>query len=377
MDGKPPLLELETGCEPSRPFYFGQGIASQLPAYLRRFDFDRCFLITSPHLFERFGNDLKTELTGSGIPCEVVPIGDSERHKSWDDLRSLCELLVSAGVTKDSIVLAMGGGVLGNLVGLTAALIYRGVRFIQIPTTITAQTDSTLSNKQAINGALGKNQFGVYHAPLFVWADAAYVRTEPTRQQKSGIVEGIKNVFISQNNLDAAQRMLELWRAGERAMPELLLTLIRSKLEILRRDPGERHHANILEYGHTFGHAIEWLSRGNLLHGEAISIGMCIAAELSHAMGHLPEPLLRDHYRLLGDELQMPTRLPASIRHETLYETMLADNKRTGKGLRFLLLRGWADFVGSNDENLMAPAEREIVLKVLEEAGETNPHQLA
>ena len=369
MDGAPPLLELETLCDPSRPFYFGKQIVSQFPAYLRRYEFDRCFLITSPHLLERFGGALTTALAGSDITCEVIAIADSERDKNWENLRSLCEQLVSRGVTKDSLLLALGGGVLGNLVGLTAALIYRGIQFIHLPTTVTSQTDSTLSNKQAINGAMGKNQFGVYHPPLMVWADAAYVLTEPPRQQKSGIVEGIKNVFISHDRLDAAERMLELWHEGEAALPELLLMLIRSKLEILRRDPTERKDAIVLEYGHTFGHAIEWLSQGQLLHGEAISIGMCLAAELSHAMGHLPEPLLRDHYRLLGESgLGMPIRLPSSTTPEMLYETMLADNKRTGRGLGFLLLLGWGDFVRSSGNDLMVPADRATVLRVLEHA---------
>ena len=367
MDGEPPLVELETSCEPSRPFYFGKGIVSQFPAHLRQYDFDHCYLITSPHLLERFGSALTTALAGFGIACEVIAIADSERDKNWDHLRALCEQLVSRSVTKDSLLVALGGGVLGNLVGLTAALIYRGIRFIHLPTTVTSQTDSTLSNKQAINGAMGKNQFGVFHPPLMVWADAAYVLTEPSRQQKSGIVEGIKNDFISHTRLDAAQRMLELWRAGEDALPQLLLMLIRSKLDILRRDPTERKEAIVLEYGHTFGHAIEWLSQGQLLHGEAISIGMCLAAELSHALGHLPEPQLRDHYRLLGENgLGMPVRLPSSIAPETLYETMLADNKRTGRGLSFLLLRGWGDFVRTSGDDPMVPADRATVLRVLE-----------
>ena len=150
-------------------------------------------------------------------------------------------------------------------------------------------------------------------------------------------------------------------------LPDLLLTLIRSKLEVLRCDPTERGHALVLEYGHTFGHAIEWLAQGSLLHGEAISIGMCLAAELSYAMGHLPEPLLRDHYRVLGDDggLGMPTRLPARLAPEAVYETMLADNKRTGKGLRFLLLRNWGQFVNTAEGDAMVPAERDVVLGVL------------
>src|SRR5439155_5915380 len=115
-----------------------------------------------------------------------------------------------------------------NVTGLGAALVYRGIRFVHVPTTVTAQTDSTLSNKQAINGAMGKNQFGAYHAPLFIWADADYPRSEPVRQQKAGMVEGVKNVFISRPSVDAADEMLGLWRSPER-FAELLLWITRSK----------------------------------------------------------------------------------------------------------------------------------------------------
>jgi 3-dehydroquinate synthase len=247
--------------------------------------------------------------------------------------------------------------VIGNIVGLASALLYRGVRFIEVPTTIMAQTDSTLSNKQAINGQRGKNQFGVYHAPLFVWADAAYAAAEPSRQQRAGIVEGIKNVFISEDCTAAADVLLQEWQAGNR-MYELLRLLIDSKLAILRRDPSEKQACVILEYGHTFGHAVEWLA-GNLYHGEAVAIGMCLAAETSHALGHMSRSFLQDHYRFLGTRLGVPTRLPKNISAAKLLHAMRSDNKRTKKGLRFLLLRGCGEFVNpEGDFQTAVPPEQ-------------------
>jgi 3-dehydroquinate synthetase len=261
------------------------------------------------------------------------------------------------------VLIALGGGAVGNLAGLAAGLLYRGVRFVQVPTTVTAQTDSTLSNKQGINGARGKNQFGMYHAPLFIWGDAAYPRHEPVRQQKSGIVEGIKNVLISRDSVEPAEQMLEMWRR-DGCSAELLKWLIDSKLPIIRRDPTERGYAMVLEYGHTFGHAIEWLAGGRLLHGEAVSIGMCLAAEVSGALGLMPEALRRDHYRLLGEMLGTPTKLPDSVEPEVVYETMLGDNKRTGKGLRFLLLEKCGR-VFNPQGDYMAAVEREVVMAQL------------
>jgi 3-dehydroquinate synthase len=277
-------------------------------------------------------------------------------------LQSLSERLVAAGATKDSLLLALGGGVIGNLVGLTAALLYRGVRFVEIPTTIMAQTDGTLSNKQAINGAAGKNQFGVYHAPLFIWSDCHYARSEPLRQRRAGVVEGIKNVLVSQRDTSQAEAMLELGDDPNR-LAELVLMLVRSKLPIIQRDPTERGYGIVLEYGHTFGHAIEWAAQGQLFHGEAVAIGMCVAAELSHALGYMSEDFLAEHYRLL-DRLNVPTSLPAGTTAEAVYETMLRDNKRTKRGVTYILLSGCGEVLRSG-EHYSITVEPEIVLRVL------------
>jgi 3-dehydroquinate synthase len=363
-----PFIEFQTGLARSSPFCFGQGIAERFPGHLSRFEFDRCFLITSTKLLQLFGHDLLGRLEQHGIRCAPVLIDDSERGKGWETLRTLCEELAARGVTKDSILLALGGGVVGNVVGLAAGLIYRGIRFVEIPTTITAQTDSTLSNKQAINGALGKNQFGLYHAPLFIWADADYPKSEPLRQQAAGVVEGVKNIFITDDKIDRAIEMVERWRSRQ-CFGDLLLSLIQSKLPIIARDPSEQAFAMALEYGHTFGHAIEWLAKGKLLHGEAVSIGMCLAAELSAAMGLASEDLVRTHYQILGQLLGTPTHLPAEISPQAVYDTMLADNKRTGKGLRFLLLKDWGQFA-TRDGQMMLPAERDQVLHILRQSQE-------
>jgi 3-dehydroquinate synthetase len=344
---------------PSSPYYSGRDIVGQFPDFLRRHDFDRCFLVTSRKLLRFFGQEFLDVLMRARVRCAAVVIKETERHKDWRTLRRLCEELVARGATKDSVLIAVGGGTIGNIVGLAAALLYRGVRFVAVPTTTMAQTDSTLSNKQAINGRRGKNHFGVYHAPLFIWSDAAYPAVEPARQQRSGIVEGIKNVLISQASIAAIEPMLAARDAGR--IEELLRLLIESKLAILRRDPSERGSCVILEYGHTFGHAIEWLSAGRLFHGEAVAIGMCLAAELSHTLGFMSEEFLRDHYCLLGERLGAPTRVPADISMTAIYETMLADNKRTKKGLRVLLLRDCGEFVNPDGDFQVAVAPEHVL----------------
>jgi len=355
------------------PYYLGEEIEAQLPGVLAPLECDRCFLVTSRPLYERMGRGLAQRLRQAGLPLRVILVGDGEREKSWKSLRRLGEALVAGGATKDSLVLALGGGALGNLVGLAAALLYRGVRFVEIPTTLMALTDSTLSNKQAINGRRGKNLFGSYHAPVLIWGDVAYARSEPERQRRAGVVEGIKNLLITGQSIADTRPLLDAWRSSD--LLRLTRCLIESKLPILRADPSERGSAIILEYGHTFGHAIEWLCQGSLFHGEAISIGLCLAAELSNSLGWAPDELVREHYELLGDSLGTPTRLPAEISPRLLLETMQRDNKRSRKGLGYLLLRGWGQFVNPEGDR-QTKVDDELVLKLLSQLSSPPPPRL-
>jgi 3-dehydroquinate synthetase len=354
------LLRLDTGLAHSSPFYFGDGIAGQLAAHLAPLEADRCFLVSCPSLLRAFGGPLLDALRDGGIAVETAEIPGTEAGKTWDTLSALCETLVEQGVTRDSVLLALGGGVVGNVVGLAAGLLYRGLRYVEIPTTTMAQTDGTLSNKQAINGRAGKNMYGLYHAPAFIWADASYPRSEPDRQIRSGVVEGLKNRLITGQGSEEFDALLAHGFAGLRAnLPQVLLTLIRSKLPILRRDPTEKGYAVILEYGHTFGHAVEFLSRGRLHHGEAVAIGMCIAAELAHREGLLSGEAVALHHRLLGERLGTLTALPEDIAVDDIFAIMLRDNKRNRKGLRYVLLEDIGRVANPDGDYMTAvPADR-------------------
>lgn len=334
------VTRLDAGLEQDCPYYLGDGILARFPDHLNQFDFDRVFVVSSRVPFERFGYALLRAVKGQGVQASELLIDDKESCKTWPTLSSLCESLIAAGVTRDSILIALGGGVVGNVVGMAAGLIFRGIRYIEMPTTLMAQTDSVLSRKQAINGSTGKNQFGMYHTPIFVWSDVAYSRREPQRQIKSAIVEAVKNGLVSSPAwLDELRVALERGFGGiYESFEQFTLQLIQSKLSILRRDPTEKKDAIILEYGHTFGHAIEWLSRGGVPHGEAVSIGMCTAAQLSFRLGLMSKDVLQLHYHLLGALLGVPVRVPKELSPQEIYQTMLNDNKRTRSGLAFLLL---------------------------------------
>lgn len=360
------LHHLDTGLASPSPYYLGNGMLEAFPLYLAEHDFDRLFFVTSPFLDSLFGSDFRYMLKAAGLHCETLHVPEGERNKSWRALVELCERLVDRGLTRQSIIIVMGGGMLGNLAGLAASLIYRGVRYIEVPTTLMAQTDGTLSNKQAVNGRSGKNQFGTYHPPLFVWADAQYLRHEPIRQIKSAVVEGVKNGFVHDGAwLDTLQRALAGGLDGMLEDPvELTLALIDSKRSILARDPSEKGYGVVLEYGHTFGHAIEWLSEGQLLHGEAVAIGMCAAARLGRHLGILPEPVVERHRQVLGDLLGVPTEIPSGLDPLDICRAMRADNKRTGKELRFLILEDIGR-LHAEDRGFLVPVPESDVLCAL------------
>ncbi|MFJ2744556.1 2-deoxy-scyllo-inosose synthase [Streptomyces sp. NPDC087440] len=335
------IIELSSGVSPSCPYYLGDSVADQLPAYLRRHTFDEIYLVTSDRLHARFGGALARVLGDANIAVNVLTVREGEAAKGWQQLTELCERLVAAGVTKDSLVMAVGGGMISNLVGLAAGLTYRGVRYVEVPTTMLNLTDGSLSNKQAVNGSLGKNQFGMYYAPLFIWADVAYIRHEPVRQHRSAITEAIKNGLV--NDATWFERLEKLLTPDLAAVQDDLLgfchDVVSSKQSILALDPGERHAGIMLEYGHTVGHAVEFLSAGRLLHGEAVGIGMCAAAGVAVRLGLCDPEVLHRQEHILADRLGSVTGLPRELTAEQIVEVIRNDNKRrAGATIRFVLV---------------------------------------
>jgi 3-dehydroquinate synthase len=344
-------------------YYLGENISAQFGDYLNEYDYDRVAVVAGRTPFRLFGAEFTRELTRYGIPHFVVLIEDTEASKSWTGLSSLCETLLEGGVTRDSIIVALGGGVTGNVAGMAAGLIFRGIRYVEVPTTMMAQTDSVLSQKQAVNGRTGKNQFGLYHTPLFIWADTAYLRTEPVRQTKSAIVEGVKNGLVNSPAWLAELSAIlgEGMAAVYSQLTDFTRKLVESKLAILDRDPSEKEYAIALEYGHTFGHAIEWLSGGSLYHGEAVSIGMCAEAQLSSLLGILRDDTLALHYQVLGELLGAPVSIPRHLLSRSIYSTMLHDNKRSRAGLTCLLLKEPGHLCNDGGNYLIRVEETEVM----------------
>lgn len=362
-----PVVELSTELEKSTPFFFGFQIEDTVIEKIKTCEFDKLFFLTEESVFKIYGLQLFEKIKAHFPNTTLNLLQAGEQNKYFKNLEELCENLVDQNVSKKSILIAFGGGGVGNLVGLTAGLLYRGIRFIEIPTTFTGQTDSTLSNKQAVNGRKGKNHFGLYHAPIFIFADTQYLATEPAAARRAGIVEGIKNGFISDQDF-----FCYLYKNLGHDNPadifqtnDLALKIIHSKLKIIRNDPSEKHYGIILEYGHTFGHGIEWLLQGKMLHGDAVSFGMRMAAELSKELGYLTQDEVDLHYDIIENKLGYTEVLPAEITTDRLIEAMIKDNKKTGRELRFVLLEKIGKCLNPEGDYLVT-VDLNIVKKVID-----------
>jgi 3-dehydroquinate synthase len=358
---------LHTGLATSSPLHLGCAIADQLLPALAEHDCDHLFLFSEPQVFARHGQALLDRLR-SAHPCTLHLLDSGDSCKRMACLEEVLEGLIAAGASKRSILIGFGGGAVGNLVGMAAALLFRGVRFIEIPTTMTGQTDSVLSNKQAVNGRSGKNLFGLYHAPLFIWADTQYLASEPLTSCRSGIVEGIKNGLISDSSfLDYLATVLEPdHRYAEAQRHDLVRRLILSKLPILARDPSEKDYAIILEYGHTFGHGLEVALHGQMQHGEAVGYGMRMAARLARRLGLIDAALVDRHDDLILCRLGFAASWPQAVSAPALLEAMTTDNKKKGRTLRYVLLEAPGRCVNPDGDWMMA-VDPALVLEVVQD----------
>ncbi|MDR1571329.1 MAG: 3-dehydroquinate synthase [Clostridiales Family XIII bacterium] len=335
------MISFNTYLRPAPTYYYGNDIIEELAAMLHGIEHDKIFFVTNAVLKDFYWNEIAAAFARNCLVSECITIDDAEKDKRFANLERLCETLVEKFVTKGSIIIGFGGGCLTNIVGLASGLIFRGIRYIEIPTTFMSVTDSCLSNKQAVNGRYGKNQYGMYYAPMFIFGDTRFLKTESLSGRKSAIAEGIKNALINDASLlpyyeDVLDTDLDNMKP--RTLTELGYNIICSKQEILRKDPSEKLFAMALEYGHTFGHAIEFFSGGSVPHGIAVAKGMCVAAEISNRLGFMSREEVNMHYHMFGDSLRIDLKIPESISVDDIMDTILADNKKTAKGVKYVVL---------------------------------------
>lgn len=369
---KKDLKYIEYNLVPVVKAYYGYDILDSFLDVLNQYKYDKIFFISEEFIYNLHGKDFVANLEAHNVNHEVLLIGCTEKDKTFKNVDFICNYLINHKISKDSIVISFGGGVVGNISGLVAGLIYRGVSYIEIPTTFMGLTDSSLSHKQAVNGDSGKNQIGRYYAPLFIWSDIKYIETEGVRNIKAAIVEGVKNTLIQDKEL--LEELTSFIKSKESFNKDELLylfeTITQSKNRILSVDPTEKAYCVILEYGHTFGHAIEFLTSGKIVHGEAVAIGMCVAAEISLRLGKISREDVELHYRIFGDLIFRNNKAVKNIKNLTtgaIMQAIQSDNKRTSAGIKYVIL----DAIGTcaeEDGGWQIQVDKELVVSCMKEA---------
>lgn len=300
---------------------------------------------------------LEEALTRSGIAWKRILLPPGERTKSFAYLQGLVEAMLGLGIDRQTTILALGGGVIGDLAGFAASIVLRGVDFVQIPTTLLAQVDSSVGGKTGIDVPRGKNLVGSFHQPRLVLADTGTLRTLPKRELLAGYAEIVKYGLIR----DAAffdwldENGIRLVEGDEDARIQAVVTSCKAKAKIVAADERERGERALLNFGHTFAHALE-AGTGystELLHGEAVAVGMILAFELSQAMGlcRADEVMrVRRHFERVG--LPVSPGAGRRWRSADLIGHMRHDKKARGGTLRFVLARGIGQAFVSADVRL-------------------------
>ncbi|MBI2963857.1 MAG: 3-dehydroquinate synthase [Deltaproteobacteria bacterium] len=279
-------------------------------------------------------------LREAGFAVAEIQIPGGEQHKNLAWLALTYDRLIEARIDRSSPVVAVGGGVVGDLAGFAAATILRGVPFVQVPTTLLAQVDASVGGKTGINHAAGKNLIGAFHQPRLVAIDVDTLKTLPQREYLSGLAEVVKYGAILDAELFARLEasVPALLRQETGLLGDVIATSCRLKAMVVEEDETEGGYRAILNFGHTLGHAIETLTEyRRLLHGEAVAIGMVCAARLSRSLGWLDAESVGRIERLL-DALGLPTRVPGDLSADQLALAIEADKKAAGGKITFVCL---------------------------------------
>ena len=296
----------------------------------------RCAVVTDENVAALYAARVAASLEAAGFRPSLALVPPGEASKSMREVARVADLLVAAGVDRHGLIVALGGGVVGDLAGFVASIYHRGIPFVQVPTTVIAQCDSAIGGKTGVNTAAGKNLLGSFHPPALVLADVGSLATLPEREFNEGFAEVIKHGVIRDRALIG--RTVALRRDDDAELAAIVRRNLEIKAGIIAQDEFERHDLRaLLNFGHTVGHAIEQAAGyGHFLHGEAISLGMVAAGRLSMRKAGLPE----DQYREMLAALQrfgLPTILPATLSTATILESLARDKKFEAGQIRFVL----------------------------------------
>jgi len=332
-------LNVDLG-ERSYPIAIGPGLLDDAALLARHIGGNKVAIVTNTTVAPLYLDKVAGHLRALGRDVVEIVLPDGEEHKNWQSLNLVYDALLQNKCDRKTTLVALGGGVIGDLTGFAASSYMRGVPFVQIPTTLLSQVDSSVGGKTGINHPLGKNMIGAFYQPRAVIADTATLDTLPPRELSAGLAEVIKHGAI----LDAAffdwiEANVEALLAREpQALAHAIARSCEIKSEVVRKDEREGGLRAVLNFGHTFGHAIEnGLGYGEWLHGEAVGCGMVMAADMSARLG-LIEPAAVERVRALVRAAGLPAVAP-DLGEARWIELMEVDKKNEGGEIRFILLK--------------------------------------
>ena len=329
--------------ERSYPIELGEGILSRVGEIMKARGINgRVGIVSNPPVAELYGDRVRESLEAAGYDTATVLIPEGEAHKNTASLGLIYDALVEHRFDRSATLIALGGGVIGDVTGFAAATFLRGIGYVQLPTTLLAQVDASVGGKTAVNHEHGKNLIGAFHQPRLVVIDLDTLRTLPRREYAAGMAEVIKYGIIE----DAAffvfleQEMDALLRIDANAVEHAVATSCRIKARVVEQDERETDRRAILNFGHTIGHALEaFTGYERFLHGEAVAVGMIQAAALSAGQGLCGAAELR-RIEALVRRADLPWRIPDDIALEDLIAGMALDKKSHAGKIKFVLCEG-------------------------------------
>lgn len=332
--------------------YIGTNLLAQTGARLRQLGFDgKLVIITDPTVRSLYGNSLKQSLTGNGFEVLILEVPAGEEQKSLETASRLYQELTDFYAERTTPILALGGGVIGDLSGFVAATYLRGVPLVQLPTTLLAQLDSGIGGKVAVNHGNLKNKIGAFYQPKLVLSDITTLKTLPNGELSDALAEAIKYGAIRDAELFGyIEKNLESIKSfDDSALETIVARAAKIKAEVVEKDERDFGLRRILNYGHTVGHALESVSGFRVRHGEAVAIGMLAAARISNRLGTLDKKDVTRLGKVIA-KAGLPTSLPG-LEIKKLLQAMKHDKKSLQGNVRFVLLKSIGEAYISDEVN--------------------------
>ena len=335
----------------SYPVYLGSGLLAAAELLERHLGSGKTLIVSNDVVAPLYLDRVRTSLGKRDVEIHTIP--DGERFKTVETWYSVIDKLVGMQARRDTTIVALGGGVIGDIAGFAAASYMRGIRFLQLPTTLLAQVDASVGGKTAINHARGKNLVGAFHQPAAVIIDSATLASLPEREINAGLAEVVKYGAINDAGFFSwlEDNAAAIRQRREDALDHLIHESVKNKAEIVSQDEKEAGIRALLNFGHSFGHALEAESNySRFLHGEAVSIGMVTAARLSEIRG-LCQAGTAQRLATLLRILGLPVEQPADIKIKGLIQALALDKKAVASGLRLVLLKAIGNAVVDNQSS--------------------------